>query len=174
MPTAKIAVAQSLTRTRSASLARAPSIPLRRQGDAPAQKRIGIVLRRGMLQREYRQVEARLDARNVTRHAIMFGHKKTAPTEGAALCGLIITGGDMTPTADERALIVEAVQDSIRREAPVLALSDAAAIALEAAGLETPAGQHCAVLIDRRGVHLLLTPKEIDAVIDQMTHVPMR
>lgn len=157
-----------------AQLARAPSIPRRRAKDAApdAPKHVGVVLRRGMSQTEFRHIEGQLVAHGMSFLPILAGQRR--PTfESAKVCGLVITGGEMAPTYDEQHIIATAVTQTIERNAPVLALSDAAGLALEAAGLEAPAGGFEAVLI-HRGVRALKTQREVDEAIKAMAGAPAR
>jgi len=164
--------ADSVLRRRSAtSLARAPSIPQRRRAEisAATAKRVAVVLRRGMRQSEFRSVEQHLSAHDLVCAPILAGQRK-ASAEGA-VCGLIITGGDMEPSNVERDLIATAVAQMLERGAPVLAMSEAVPHVVEAAGGVYAGNAPLGVLV-HGGVQLLETPKDVEDAFKLMAKSP--
>lgn len=174
MPTATRADAEQLPaskarRRAAAALARPPSIPLRRPKDITTRemKRAAVILRRGMRQSEFRHVETELAEHDLICLPVLAGQRKTAAPETPA-CGLIITGGDMKPTWDERDVITASVSEMLERGAPILAMSDAAELALEAAGEEAAPSATHGVLI-HKGVRALKSQKDVSDAIKFMS-----
>lgn len=152
MTTAKHAVPQSLSKSRRvvAQLAQAPRIPRRRNIEPVSQKRAAVVLRRGMRPLEFRQVEEQMEALGLISLAVLPSQRKLQITS-TPVCGLIVTGSDLDASLIERAMIDEVVHHVRNAGAPVLALSDAAPLVLEAldmAQTEEPAA--AGVLIHHR------------------------
>jgi len=176
MKTASSAGADAVSQSRRAvaALVRAPKIPQRKSATAPGvNKRAAVVLRRGMKPLEFRQVEAQLDALQLTCLPVLPGQRK-ANIADTPVCGLIVTGGDMEPSPMERQMIEAVVLDMLDRKAPVLAMSDAASMVLEAAGLDAAAGEACAVLVHDGGVRVLSTPRQVDDAIKLIAKAPAR
>jgi hypothetical protein len=177
---AKSTVAKAAAAVKTAAPRRAPAnvrlmeIPQRRQKSTlmAQRKRAAVVLRRGMNHAEFRQIEARLEALDLVFMPILAERRGAAAADGA-FCGLIITGGDRLPSPKEREMIADTVQQTVERKAPVLALSDAVEMVLDAAGFDPAKEGVCAVLI-HRGVRELKTPKEVDEAIAMMAASPMR
>lgn len=157
-----------------ASLARAPAIPRRNQREISQAnaKRLAIVLRRGMKQSEFRHVEAQMDAHSLISLPVLAAQRR-GPGVEAPVCGVVITGGDMMPSPAERELIQDTVRHARERGVTVLALSDAATLALEAAGFVGGVAADHAVLIGDE-VRVLSTRREIEDAIKQMSRLPMR
>ena len=99
--------------------------------------------------------------------------QRRGPGLESPVCGVVITGGDMMPSPAERELIQETVRHAREREVPVLALSDAAALALEAAGIVGNVAADHAVLISD-DVRVLSSRREIEDAIKQISRLPMR
>jgi len=157
-----------------AALTRVPSIPRRNQREAMqgVQKRAAIVLRRGMKQTEFRHVEAQLAKHMLTSLPVLVAQKRGAVAD-TPVCGLIVTGGDMAPTQAEHDMILDAVRVVRERDLPVLALSDAAALACEALNIDLQEGGALALLIDG-DVRPLTTQREIDDAIKLIARAPQR
>lgn len=134
-------------------------------------KRAAIVLRRGMRQPEFRRVEQRLDRNNLTSLPIVVGTKHATIPE--TLCGLIVTGSSAVSHPDERACLSTIIRDAVEREVPVLAMSDAAPLALAATGFGCDGQNASAVLIDG-SVTLLSNRREVDRAIDTMAGLASR
>lgn len=158
-------------RRAAASLARAPSIPQRKRADmAPSlARRVAVILRRGMRQSEFREIEAHLSANDLVCAPVLAGQRR-ANGEGP-LCGLVVTGGDIEPSAAERDLIATAVKQAIERGAPVLALSEAVAHVVEAAG-GLYAGQAPRGVLVHNGVRLLETSRDLEGAFRLMAKSP--
>ncbi len=119
-----------------------------------------------MKQTEFRQIEAQLDVHALTCLPVLAGQRRMTVAE-TPVCGFIVTGGDMDPSHAERDMIAEGVRDTLERKIPVLALSDAVSIVLEAAGVQGAVAEGRAVLI-HDGVRVLETAKEVDDAIKLM------
>lgn len=131
-------------------------------------KRAAVVLRAGMRQAEFRRIEARMMSHQLASLPIIVGgNARAGAVPEALLCGVIVTGSEGLTRADERAGVVEIVREALKRKAPVLALSDAVELAMEAAGKAAPTDAHLGVLIDG-DVRLLATRADIDRAIDAM------
>jgi len=171
---AKTAAVTTAAPRRAPANVRLMEIPQRRQKSTlmAQRKRAAVVLRRGMNHAEFRQIEARLEALDLVFMPILAERRGAAAADGA-FCGLIVTGGDRLPSPKEREMIADTVQQTVERKAPVLALSDAVEMVLDAAGYDPAEEGACAVLI-HRGVRTLRTPKEIDEAIAMMAASPMR
>lgn len=174
MSTADAADPSLRARKGIAALARAPSIPRRNQREITQAnaKRLAIVLRRGMKQSEFRHVESQMDAHALVSLPVLAAQRRGAGVE-APVCGVVITGGDMMPSPAERELIQETVRHARERDVPVLALSDAASLALEAAGIVGGVAADHAVLIGA-DVKVLSSRREIEDAIKQIARLPMR
>ncbi|HRP10763.1 MAG TPA: hypothetical protein PLK37_07010 [Terricaulis sp.] len=156
------------------ALARAPSIPRRNQREISQAnaKRLAIVLRRGMKQSEFRSIEALMDAHTLVSLPVLASQRR-GPSIETPVCGVVITGGDMMPSPQERELIQDTVRHARERSVPVLALSDAATLALEAAGMVGGVAADHAVLIGDE-VRVLSTRREIEDAIKQISRLPQR
>lgn len=176
MPPAAPAAAPAMSRARraAAALARAPSIPVRKPRDhsAAATKRAAIVLRRGMKPTEFRHLESQFEAHELGSLPVVVAQKRGTVAE-TPVCGLVVTGGDMQPTHAEREMILDAVRVVRERGLPVLALSDAAALACEALGLDLAEGGALALFIDAEA-RPLKTQREIDEAIKFIARAPQR
>jgi hypothetical protein len=148
-----------------ASLVRAPSIPPRRKDSLQSEtKRVAVVLRRGMKQSEFRYVEEQLDMHNLTCLPVLAGQRRMTVAD-TPVCGFIITGGDMDPSHAERDLILSTVRETMDREIPVMAMSDAVPLVLEAAGVQGAVAQGSSVLLHQDDVRVIHSSREIgDAV----------
>ncbi|MGE0830872.1 MAG: hypothetical protein AB7O04_16180 [Hyphomonadaceae bacterium] len=129
-------------------------------------RRAAVVLRRGMKQSEFRRVEARLESHKVGWSSILCEPSRRS-NPSPDVCGLVVTGADLTPSEKERATIVAAVHDALARGAPILAMSNASALVLDAAGFEGACDAQRGVLI-RNGVQALDTRADIEDAVDQM------
>jgi len=164
----------SAHRRSAASLASVPKIPPRRRETAPGtQKRAAVVLRRGMKQSEFRHIEEQLDLHNLTSFAVLPGQRRMVMAD-TPVCGLIVTGGDMDPSHAERDLIVEAVQDTRARGMPVIAMSDAVGLVLEAAGVKGVVAEGRSVMLHGETVRVLESAKEVDEAIKLMAKLQPR
>jgi hypothetical protein len=166
-------VSTTARRRAVAALVRAPRIPQRRRETTPETiKRAAVVLRRGMKQSEFRQIEAQLDAHDLTCLPVLAGQRRMAVSE-TPVCGFIITGGDMDPSNAERELIGDAVRDTIERDVPVLAMSEAVGMVLDAAGVQGAVAGGRAILL-HKGVRVLESAKDVDDAIKFMAKSPAR
>ncbi len=174
MSTADAADPMLRARKGISALTRAPAIPRRNQREiAQANaKRLAIVLRRGMKQSEFRHVEAQMDEHSLVSLPVLAAQRRGASVE-SPVCGVVITGGDMMPSPQERELILDTVRHARERDVPVLALSDAASLALEAAGIVGGVAQDHSVLIGEE-VRVLSSRREIEEAIKQIARLPMR
>ncbi len=164
----------SVRRRSAASLASVPKIPPRRRETAPGtQKRAAVVLRRGMKQNEFRRIEEQLDIHSLTSFAVLPGQRRMVMAD-TPVCGLIVTGGDMDPSHAERDLIVEAVQDTMARAMPVIAMSDAVSLVLEAAGVKGVVAEGRGVMLHGDNVRVLESAKELDEAIKLMAKLTPR
>ena len=164
----------SARRRAVASLVSAPSIPPSRKDSIQTEiKRAAVVLRRGMKQTEFRHIEGQLDLYNLTCLPVLAGQRRMTISD-TQVCGLIVTGGDMDPSHAERDLIMSAVAETLERGVPVMALSDAVPLVLEAAGVEGAVADGCAVLLQDGGVRVLEKDRQIDDAIKQMSKAPAR
>ena len=112
-------------RTGISALVRAPSIPPRRKDSLMSEtKRVAVVLRRGMKQTEFRNVEEQLDMHNLTCLPVLAGQRRMTVSD-TPVCGFIVTGGDMDPSHAERDLIMGTVRETLDRDIPVVAMSEA-------------------------------------------------
>lgn len=165
------------TRFRPSALARSLRVgPSKRTRGALLKdsKRAAVVLRPGMRQSEFRRVEVRMSRNHLSSLPIIIGaNAKHAGVPDAPLCGLIVTGSDAVTHPTERAGLFEIVRDAMERDVPVLAISDAAPLALSAAACEPPRAPFQAVLI-RDEVHGLAARADIDRAIDMMAAAPPR
>ncbi len=132
-------------------------------------RRAAIVLRRGMRPTEFRNVETALDRNNVMKLPIVVGDNRSVVPD--ALCGLIVTGADSVAHPVERARLAAIIREAVRREVPVLAISDAAPVALAACSLDRGEENHAGILIDG-AVTVLADPRQIDRAIDTIAHSP--
>jgi len=174
MSTADAADPSIRARKGIAALTRAPAIPRRNQREISQAnaKRLAIVLRRGMKQSEFRHVESQMDMHSLISLPVLAAQRRGAGVE-APVCGVVITGGDMMPSPAERELIQDTVRHARERGVAVLALSDAATLALEAAGMVGGVAAGHAVLI-ADDVRVLSTRREIEDAIKQISKLPMR
>ncbi len=148
-----------------AALVRAPSIPPRRKDSLQTEtKRVAVVLRRGMKQSEFRHVEEQLDLHNLTCLPVLAGQRRMTVSD-TPVCGFIVTGGDMDPSHAERDLIMATVRETMERDIPVMAMTDAVSLVLEAAGVQGAVVEGRSVLLHRETVRVLDSKREIgDAV----------
>jgi len=143
-------------------LVRAPSIPPRRKDSLMTEtKRVAVVLRRGMKQSEFRHVEEQLDLYNLTCLPVLAGQRRMTVAD-TPVCGFIVTGGDMDPSHAERDLILTTVRETLDRDIPVMAMTDAVALVLEAAGVQGAVAEGRSVLLHRNTVRVLDTSREIE------------
>lgn len=176
MSTADAADSMIRARTGISALTRAPAIPRRNQREiAQANaKRLAIVLRRGMKQAEFRHIESLMDQHTLVSLPVLAAQRR-GPGLESPVCGVVITGGDMMPSPAERDLIQDTVRHARSRDVPVLALSDAAALALEAAGVTGGvAADHAVYIAAPDDVRVLSTQREIEDIIKQISRLPMR
>jgi hypothetical protein len=174
MSTADAADAILHARRSVASLVRVPSIPRRNQREISQAnaKRQAIVLRRGMKQSEFRHDEAQMDVHSLISLPVLAAQRR-GPSVDTPVCGVVITGGDMMPSPAEREMIQDTVRNARERGVPVLALSDAATLALEAAGMVGGVAADHAVLIGDE-VRVLSSRREIEDAIKQISRLPLR
>jgi hypothetical protein len=162
---------------RPSKLARSLSIGPKKRSKADISrcaKRAAVVLRRGMRQADFRRIEMRLDRNELASLPIIVGPGGRAGlVPDTPLCGLIITGSDGVVHADERRSLEDIVRNAADRDVPILAMSDAAPLALAAAGREPIEGNPGAVLIGR-SVSVLSSRSDIDKAIDRMAAAPTR
>lgn len=145
--------------------------PTKRTKDdiARTAKRAGVVLRRGMREDEYRRVEMRLNENDLTTMPIIIGQGSKGPAvPDAPLCGLIVTGSEAVVHPEARESLSSIVRDAAERKVPILAMSDAVPLVLEAIGREAPRGRCNAILVGKTTVTGLTTRREIDTAIDDM------
>jgi hypothetical protein len=133
-------------------------------------KHAAVVLRRGMRREEFNDVEAQLQAHNV-RWTAAPARSVIASKPGPAICGLVVTGADASPTAREHEAIAATVGDCVARGVPILALSDAVDLVLDAAGLEAAPEEHRGILLCN-GVQILETGDDITGAVEQMAGAP--
>jgi hypothetical protein len=147
------------------ALVRAPSIPPRRKDSLMTEtKRVAVVLRRGMKQSEFRNVEEQLDMHNLTCLPVLAGQRRMTVAD-TPVCGFIVTGGDMDPSHAERELIMGTVRETLDRDIPVVAMSEAVPLVLEAAGVKGAVAKGRGVLLHRDSIRVLETGRELaDAV----------
>lgn len=135
-------------------------------------KCVGLVLRPGMKQREFRRVEQRLDRNRLASLPVIVGASAKRSTLNTPICGLVVVGSDAALRAEDQHGLESIVRDAIERQAPVLALSDAVPIALSALG-EPLLERDCAgVLINKRVERLAYA--DIDRAIDRIGAGPPR
>jgi hypothetical protein len=152
-----------------ASLVRAPSIPPRRKDSLMTEtKRVAVVLRRGMKQSEFRHVEEQLDEFNLTCLPVLAGQRRMTVSD-TPVCGFIVTGGDMDPSHAERELIMSTVRETLERDIPVVAMSDAVPLVLEAAGVKGAVAAGRGVLLQRDNVRVLEFTRGIGEAVKLMS-----
>ena len=150
------------------ALVRAPSIPPRRKDSLVTEtKRVAVVLRRGMKQTEFRNVEEQLDMHNLTCLPVLAGQRRMTVSD-TPVCGFIVTGGDMDPSHAERELIMSTVRETLDRDIPVVALSEAVPLVLEAAGVHGAVAKGRGVMLRRDDVRVLETARELADAIKMM------
>lgn len=147
------------------ALVRAPSIPPRRKDSLMTEtKRVAVVLRRGMKQSEFREVEEHLDMHSLTCLPVLAGQRRMTVSD-TPVCGFIVTGGDMDPSHAERDLIMATVRETLDRAIAVVAMSDAVPLVLEAAGVKGAVAEGRGVMLHQDSVRVLNSPRELaDAV----------
>jgi len=156
------------------ALVRAPSIPPRRKDSLMSEtKRVAVVLRRGMKQSEFRHVEEELDLHNLTCLPVLAGQRRMTVSD-TPVCGFIVTGGDMDPSHAERDLILSTVRETMDREIPVVAMSDAVPLVLEAAGVRGAVAGGRSVMLHQGGVRVLETHRGIGEAVKLMAKAPSR
>lgn len=155
-----------------AALTRAPTIPVRKTRLAPiAAKRAAVVLRRGMRPLEFRRIEEALEAQSLTCVPVIVGQRRNTLAD-TPVCGLIVTGGDLEPSAAERDMILDSVSDMLARGAPVIALSNAIELVAEAAAVDQrPKGEAHGMLV-HDGVRFLDSAPQLNAAIKKMAGAP--
>jgi hypothetical protein len=155
----------SARRRAVASLVRAPSIPPRRKDSLMTEtKRVAVVLRRGMKQSEFRHVEEQLDMHNLTCLPVLAGQRRMTVSD-TPVCGFIVTGGDMDPSHAERDLIMTTVRETMDRDIPVVAMSEAVPLVLEAAGVQGAVAEGRSVMLHQANIRVLDSSREVaDAV----------
>lgn len=157
-----------------ASLVRAPSIPPRRKDSLMTEtKRVAVVLRRGMKQSEFREVEEQLDMHNLTCLPVLAGQRRMTVAD-TPVCGFIVTGGDMDPSHAERDLIMATVRETLDREIPVVAMSEAVPLVLEAAGVQGAVAEGRSVTLHRNSVRVLNSSRDLADVVKLMAKAPAR
>lgn len=158
----------SMRRRAVASLVRAPSIPPRRKDSLQTEtKRVAVVLRRGMRQGEFRHVEEQLDAHNLTCLPVLAGQRRMTVSD-TPVCGFIVTGGDMDPSHAERDLIAATVRETLERDIPVMAMSEAVPLVLEAAGVHGAVAEGRGVLLQKDEVRVLETARGVAEAVKLM------
>lgn len=158
----------SARRRAVASLVRAPSIPPRRKDSLMTEtKRVAVVLRRGMKQSEFRQVEEHLGEFNLTCLPVLAGQRRMTVAD-TPVCGFIVTGGDMDPSHAERDLILGTVRETLDRDIPVMAMSEAVPLVLEAAGVRGAVAQGRSVLLHGEEVRVLESARGIGEAVKLM------
>ena len=156
------------------ALVRAPSIPPRRKDSLMTEtKRVAVVLRRGMKQSEFRHVEEQLDLHNLTCLPVLAGQRRMTVSD-TPVCGFIVTGGDMDPSHAERDLILATVRETLEREIPVVAMSDAVPLVLEAAGVKGAVAAGRGVLLQKDTVRVLETTRGIGEAVKIMSKLAAR
>jgi hypothetical protein len=123
--------------------------------------------------REFRRLEDRLAARHLVGVGLFAGNGTSSIHHVPAICGLVVTGANVTPTKRERDALTAALRETIAHEVPVLALSNAVGLAMEAAGID-PAEDGCRAVFLHHVVRFLDSEREIDQAIDQMARSPSR
>lgn len=158
----------SARRRAVASLVRAPSIPPRRKDSLMSEtKRVAVVLRRGMKQSEFRHVEEQLDQYNLVCLPVLAGQRRMTVAD-TPVCGFIVTGGDMDPSHAERDLIATTVRETMERDIPVAAMSDAVPLVLEAAGVKGAVAEGRGVLLHQDSVRVLESARGIVEAVKLM------
>ena len=159
----------SARRRAVASLVRAPSIPPRRKDSLMTEtKRVAVVLRRGMKQSEFRHVEEELDMHHLTCLPVLAGQRRMTVSD-TPVCGFIVTGGDMDPSHAERDLIMSTVRETMDRDIPVVAMSEAVPLVLEAAGVKGAVAGGRSVMLTRDNVRVLETHRGIGEAVKLMS-----
>jgi hypothetical protein len=136
-------------------------------------KRVAVVLRRGMKQSEFRHIEEQLDAHNLICLPVLAGQRRMTVTD-TPVCGFIVTGGDMDPSHAERDLIAATVRETIDRDIPVVGMSDAVPLVLEAAGVQGAVAPGHSVLLHQEGVRVLESTRDIGDAVKLMAKAPAR
>ncbi len=156
------------------ALVRAPSIPPRRKDSLMSEtKRVAVVLRRGMKQSEFRHVEEQLDMHNLTCLPVLAGQRRMTVSD-TPVCGFIVTGGDMDPSHAERDLIMATVRETLEREIPVVAMSEAVPLVLEAAGVHGAVAEGRSVMLQQDNVRVLNSARELADAVKLMAKAPAR
>lgn len=145
----------------------------RRANSEYISKRVGLVLRTGMKHREFRQVQRRLERNRMASLPVLVGVRDSRSSPTAPICGLIIVGSDGAVSPQERAGLEAVVQQAAARRTPVLALSDASALALRALG-HAPAHEAYAGVLIGANIEQLSAGAEIDRAIDLISACPER
>jgi hypothetical protein len=120
---------------------------------------------------EFRQVEEQMERLGLVSLPVLPGQRKMQVTS-TPVCGLIVTGSDFEASLIERAMIEEAVRHAHSAGAPILALSDAARLVLDALDmkpLETAPG---AGLLVHTDVQAIMTPAHIGQALKLMATSP--
>jgi len=150
------------------ALVRAPSIPPRRKDSLMTEtKRVAVVLRRGMKQSEFRHVEEQLDEHHLTCLPVLAGQRRMTVAD-TPVCGFIVTGGDMDPSHAERDLIQSTVRETLERDIPVMAMSDAVPLVLDAAGVRGAVAEGRSVLLHKDNVRVLESARGIAEAVKLM------
>jgi hypothetical protein len=172
--TASAAGAATSLRFKPSPLARAIRIAptkKKRQADIDRDaKRVGVVLRKGMRQTEFRRIDMRMSQHDLATAPIVIGGKNSALTD-TALCGLIVTGSDAICHPAEVEQLAGLIRAARERTVVVVALSNAAPIALAAMGLQPTEGNF-GVLIDGATATALTTQRDADRAIDLLARSP--
>lgn len=164
------------TRYRPSRLASALRIaPAKRAGAAQEteKKYVAIVLRPGMRQSEFRRIERRLARHKLASLPVLVGASGRKNPPNAPICGMIVVGSHAPVRPHEQSDLAAAVRDASERAAPILALSDAAPLALNALGEPEPEKPLTAVLITD-GVKTLAAQSDIDRAVDLIAASPAR
>ena len=156
------------------ALARAPSIPPRRKDSLMTEtKRVAVVLRRGMKQSEFRDEEEQLDMHNLTCLPVLAGQRRMTVSD-TPVCGFIVTGGDMDPSHAERDLIMSTVRETLDRHIPVVAMTEAVPLVLEAAGVKGAVVKGRSVMLQQDNVRVLNSARELADAVKLMAKAPAR
>lgn len=158
---------QSFARRSISALTRAPKIPSRKAVSAPAVKRIAVVLRRGMRPLEFRRIEDALADHNAMCLPLVVGQRRTSLAD-TPVCGLIVTGGDIDPTAAEIEVIEDAVREMRERGVPIMALTNAMTMVAEVAGVDLGAASDAHGVVLGESVRVLDGAHQLSAAVKQM------
>jgi hypothetical protein len=122
-----------------------------------------------MKQEEYHAVERKLKANKLVPSPVLNASIRGGLSNGAdgSACGLVVLGSSLEPTRTEREIIFESVRRAGAVGLPVLALSDAVDLVLDAAGFCGAPDEHTGIVL-HEGVRILESEADLDDAIRSM------